>query len=115
VTSSSKVLVVLHRDDDLAWLSLRNAASVHPIAVDQLNAYDVLVNDEVVFTSAALAAYVSGPASGRSAKAVASESELTGTDLIEPSTAELADEADAVDDRSEPDALTEPEAEGDVK
>jgi large subunit ribosomal protein L4 len=115
VTSSPKVLVVLHRDDDLAWLSLRNAASVHPIAVDQLNAYDVLVNDEVVFTSAALAAYVSGPASGRSAKAVATESELTGTDLIEPSTAELADEADAVDDRSEPDALTEPEAEGDVK
>ena len=37
-----KVLVVLHRDEDLAWLSLRNAAAVHAIAVGQLNAYDVL-------------------------------------------------------------------------
>ena len=42
-------------------LSLRNASSVHAIAVDQLNAYDVLVNDEVVFTSTALSAYVAGP------------------------------------------------------
>src|SRR5215217_4899409 len=50
VTDSDKVLVVLHRDEDLAWLSLRNAVSVHAIAIDQLNAYDVLVNDEVVFT-----------------------------------------------------------------
>jgi large subunit ribosomal protein L4 len=57
-TTSDKVLVVIHRDEDLAWLSLRNVATVHAIAVDQLNAYDVLVNDEVVFTSAALQAYV---------------------------------------------------------
>jgi large subunit ribosomal protein L4 len=58
VTNSDKVLVVIHRDEDLAWLSLRNVATVHAIAVDQLNAYDVLVSDEVVFTSAALRAYV---------------------------------------------------------
>jgi large subunit ribosomal protein L4 len=115
VASSAKVLVVLHRDDDLAWLSLRNAASVHAIAVDQLNAYDVLVNDEVVFTSAALAAYVAGPASGRSAKAVAAESELSAADLVEPTNAELAAEAPSVDEIVEPDAVTEPEAEGDVK
>src|SRR3712207_7853171 len=51
----SKVLVVLDRSEDLAWLSLRNVVSVHAIAVDQLNAYDVLVNDEVIFTEAALA------------------------------------------------------------
>jgi large subunit ribosomal protein L4 len=57
-TSSDKVLVVIHRDEDLAWLSLRNVVKVHVISVDQLNAYDVLVNDEVVFTSAALGAYV---------------------------------------------------------
>jgi large subunit ribosomal protein L4 len=57
-TSSDKVLVVIHRDEDLAWLSLRNVVKVHPIVVDQLNAYDVLVNDEVVFTSAALQAFV---------------------------------------------------------
>ena len=50
VTKSEKVLVVIHRDEDLTWLSLRNALAVHAIAVDQLNAYDVLVNDEIVFT-----------------------------------------------------------------
>ena len=49
---------MIHRDEDLAWLSLRNVVTVHVIAVDQLNAYDVLVTDEVVFTSAALQAYV---------------------------------------------------------
>ena len=92
VATSPKVLVVLHRDDDLAWLSLRNAADVHAIAVDQLNAYDVLVNDEVVFTTAALEAYVAGPAKGRSAKAVGTATEAEGTELVdaEPSNAELA-------------------------
>jgi large subunit ribosomal protein L4 len=57
-TTSDKVLVVIHRDEDLAWLSLRNVPTVHVIVVDQLNAYDVLVNDDVVFTSAALQTYV---------------------------------------------------------
>jgi large subunit ribosomal protein L4 len=80
VTTSNKVLVVIHRDEDLAWLSLRNVATVHAIAVDQLNAYDVLVNDEVVFTSAALQAFVAGPTGGKAAKAVASESEIAGED-----------------------------------
>jgi large subunit ribosomal protein L4 len=60
----SKLLVVLDRDEDVAWLSLRNVASVHAIAVDQLNAYDVLVSDDVVFTSAALATFVAGPVKG---------------------------------------------------
>jgi large subunit ribosomal protein L4 len=72
VTSSDKVLVVIHRDEDLAWLSLRNVATVHAIAVDQLNAYDVLVNDEVIFTSAALEAYVNRGSA-------ASEAEVQGT------------------------------------
>ena len=69
----SKVLVVLDRFEDVAWLSVRNAADVHALAVDQLNTYDVLVNDKIVFTSAALAAFVAGP--GKSAAAVATESE----------------------------------------
>ena len=41
-------------DDEVTWLSLRNVAEVHLIAADQLNTYDVLVNDDVVFTSEAL-------------------------------------------------------------
>jgi large subunit ribosomal protein L4 len=60
-----KLLVVLDRDEDVAWLSLRNVPSVHALAVDQLNAYDVLASDDVVFTTAALAAFVAGPIKGR--------------------------------------------------
>ena len=51
----AKILVVLSRDEDVAWLSLRNVASVHALSTDQLNAYDVLNSDDVVFTTAALA------------------------------------------------------------
>ena len=74
-TVTAKTLVVLHRDEDLAWLSLRNAVTVHAIEVGQLNAYDVLVNDDVVFTAAALRAYIAGPTKGKPARSVATESE----------------------------------------
>lgn len=80
---TSRVLVVLHRDEDLAWISLRNAAALHVITVDQLNAYDVLVNDDVVFTSAALSAYVAGPTKGKAAKATATESEVSESEVVE--------------------------------
>jgi len=53
-TDSRKVLVVLGRDDVAGWKSLRNVPSVHLIDAGQLNTYDVLVNDEVVFSRAAL-------------------------------------------------------------
>jgi large subunit ribosomal protein L4 len=51
-------LVVLHRDDDVAWLSLRNVVNVHALAVDQLNVYDVVNNEVVVFTKPALEEYI---------------------------------------------------------
>ena len=54
----SKVLVVLDRFEDVAWLSLRNVPTVHAIAVDQLNTYDVLNADDVVFSVEALNAYI---------------------------------------------------------
>jgi large subunit ribosomal protein L4 len=57
--------VVLDRDDVLNWVSLRNAPQVHLIEAGQLNTYDVLVADEVVFTETALAEYVAGPAKGK--------------------------------------------------
>jgi large subunit ribosomal protein L4 len=46
------------------------------LAVDQLNTYDVLVNDDTVFTAGALEAFVAGPAKGKQVKAVATESEV---------------------------------------
>ena len=75
-----RVLVVLTRDDDLAWLSLRNVASIHLLAADQLNAYDVVVADDVVFSAAALEAFIAGPRKGKSVKAVATESEAKEAD-----------------------------------
>lgn len=54
VTQARRVLVVLDRDDETNWLSLRNVPEVHLLAADQLNTYDVLVSDDVVFTKAAL-------------------------------------------------------------
>jgi large subunit ribosomal protein L4 len=54
VAQSTKVLVVLSGDDELNWLSLRNVPTVHLIEAGQLNTYDVLVADEVVFTTEAL-------------------------------------------------------------
>ena len=75
ISERRHVLVVVDREDDVTWLSLRNVPSVHIIAPDQLNTYDVLVSDDVVFTKAAYDAFVAGPTTGKGAKAVATESE----------------------------------------
>jgi large subunit ribosomal protein L4 len=56
----SRLLVVLTRADEVSRLSVRNLPSVHVLSPDQLNTYDVLVNDEVVFTADALQAFVAG-------------------------------------------------------
>jgi large subunit ribosomal protein L4 len=68
------VLVVLSRAEDIAWRSLRNAEDMHLLVPDQLNAYDVLKSDDLVFTQAAINDFLAGPA--KSATAVARESEL---------------------------------------
>lgn len=77
VTNGRSALVVLTRSDEVAWKSLRNASAVHVIAVDQLNTYDVLIHDDVVFTADSLEAFLAGPAKGGSAKAVATETEAS--------------------------------------
>ena len=71
LTTRKNVLVVAERDDTATWKSLRNADNVHLIAPGQLNTYDVLVSDDVVFTEAALQAFLAGNPKGRSAKAAA--------------------------------------------
>jgi large subunit ribosomal protein L4 len=58
VATSKNILVVLDRSDEVSYKSLRNLASVHVLPVDQLNAYDVLYADDVVFTAAAMTTYV---------------------------------------------------------
>ncbi len=54
VTAGERVLVVLGRDDEAAWKSLRNLDHVDVLLADELNTYDVLCNDWLVFTSATL-------------------------------------------------------------
>jgi large subunit ribosomal protein L4 len=56
--ASRNILVVAQSDDELTWKSLRNVPAVHLLAEDQLNTYDVLVSDYVVFTEAALRTFV---------------------------------------------------------
>ena len=53
-----RVLVVCHRDDEITWKSLRNVPRVHVLTEDQLNVYDVLASDHVVFTEQALEAFI---------------------------------------------------------
>ena len=58
LTTRPNILVVLERADEVAWKSVRNLQDVHVLAVDQLNTYDVLCSDDVVFTRGALDAFV---------------------------------------------------------
>ncbi len=54
-----RVLVVLLGEDQAAWKSLRNLGErVHLITPQELNTYDVLVNDWIVFSKATLDAVV---------------------------------------------------------
>ena len=64
VSERPRALVVLDRSDDVAWRSLRNVADVHILAVDQLNTYDVLLSDDVVFTKDAFDAFVAARTKG---------------------------------------------------
>jgi large subunit ribosomal protein L4 len=92
--AGARVLVVLARDEDIAWLSLRNVATLHLLSYDQLNAYDVLLSDDVVFSAAALEAFVAGPASGKSLKAAASFVEAVEVIEAAPEASEKPAEAE---------------------
>ncbi|MFD7653841.1 50S ribosomal protein L4 [Actinosynnema sp. NPDC059797] len=78
VTEARRVLAVLLRTDEVSWVSLRNLPHVHIIAPDQLNTYDVLVNDDVVFTKDALDVFLASKAQqGKgSAEATATASDV---------------------------------------
>ena len=71
-----QVLIVLTREEAVAWLSLRNIGDVSIVAHDQLNTYDVLISDHLVFTQIAYDTFVAGPVKGKSSKATAFESEV---------------------------------------
>ncbi|WP_322766174.1 50S ribosomal protein L4 [Frankia sp. Cr1] len=58
IADTRRVLVVAARDDDVTWKSLRNVPAVHLLDPGQLNTYDVLVSDDVVFTQGALVTFL---------------------------------------------------------
>jgi large subunit ribosomal protein L4 len=61
--NGKRQLVVLDRDDTVALKSIRNLKHVEVLFVDQLNAYDVLKSDDLVFTPAALDAFIAAKGS----------------------------------------------------
>lgn len=70
------LLVVLSRLEKTAWRSLHNVEDLHLLVPDQLNAYDILKSDDMVFSESAIKVFLEGPAKGKGATAVARESEL---------------------------------------
>lgn len=58
VNEGRRALVVLTRGDDTDVLSLRNIPEVHTLYVDQLNTYDVLCADDVIFSEVALKLWI---------------------------------------------------------
>jgi large subunit ribosomal protein L4 len=119
LTEHRRQLVVLERDDALTWLSLRNVASVHLLAVDQLNTYDVLLCDDVVFTQGAYDSFVNGTASATSRKATIVEPAGNDAAAEEPEAVEAVEaeveEAPAVEEpTAAADEVEDPAAAGET-
>ena len=73
-SARKNLLVVVSRSEDIAWRSLRNAEDLHLLVPDQLNAYDILKSDDIVFSESAIKDFLAGPR--KVATAVARESEV---------------------------------------
>jgi large subunit ribosomal protein L4 len=101
--SAAPVLVVADAGDVATWKSLRNVRGVHLLASGQLNTYDVLVSDHVVFTESALAQFVARtgagpavdaePAAAQDAKTEPTQAEET--EATEPEETEATEPEDA--------------------
>jgi large subunit ribosomal protein L4 len=63
LSERKNLLVVISREDLVTMRSVRNLPAVHVLYADQLNTYDVLCADDIVFTEAALSAFIEGPQS----------------------------------------------------
>ena len=67
ISERKNKLVVVDRADELTYLSVRNLPRVHVLTPGQLNTYDVLMADDIVFTEEALSAFLASPAAGGAA------------------------------------------------
>ena len=106
VSSAKNILVVLSAEDVSGWKSLRNVPEVHLITSGQLNTYDVLVSDDVVFTRAALDEFVAQRQPGRHGRGRLSQSTRRSTRGRPAGTSGGTDEDGAItltnDDRPAP-------------
>jgi large subunit ribosomal protein L4 len=92
LTERPRVLVVVGRDDEVSWFSVRNLPNVHVIAPDQLNTYDVLVSDDVVFTREALDAFLAAPAGAKATAKADAPATDTAAQAGEPSSQQEEDQ-----------------------
>jgi large subunit ribosomal protein L4 len=95
ISSAKHVLLVCEVTDVLTWKSVRNLTNVHVLSPGQLNTYDVLISDDVVFTQGALDAFLAGPAKGKSAKGAASSDEIDDVDEVAAQSIEATTDAEA--------------------
>jgi large subunit ribosomal protein L4 len=99
LTDRKNLLVVLERGNEVAFKSVRNLPNVHVLHADQLNTYDVLCADDIVFTQAALDAFVAGPVKtdrkvAKRADAPAAEVADDATGAAAPAAADASTEED---------------------
>ena len=90
IATSKHVLIVLERNDELSHKSVRNVPSVHVLPWDQLNAYDVLISDDIVFTKGAFDSFVAGPSAGKSANTDATDASVHSKKRVSPERAAAA-------------------------
>ncbi|YAL83912.1 50S ribosomal protein L4 [Dermacoccaceae bacterium W4C1] len=88
LSERKNLLVVLHRDDETGIRSVRNLDDVHVLWSDQLNTYDVLCADDVVFTQSALEHFLSFGEQARVAAKADKEAKKAG----KPATVETDEE-----------------------
>jgi large subunit ribosomal protein L4 len=86
LSERKNLLVVVDREDTTSLKSLRNLENVHVLVPGQLNTYDVLCADDVVFTESSLQTYLAGPTKGRVASSAAADQAAvpaTDSDVVE--------------------------------
>lgn len=113
-----RILLVLARDDESAYKSFRNLPAVQVILAGELNAYDVLCNDWIVFTAATLPGHVEQsepvvaptpqPASTTAEKAPTAKKAAAVEDAtpVEGSAPEPTPAEGAAEEQVDPDALS---------
>jgi large subunit ribosomal protein L4 len=107
LSERKNLLVVVERTDTTSWSSLRNLENVHVLVPDQLNTYDVLCADDIVFTQGALSTFLAGPTKGRTVKDDLDDAEQDADEAVvsdapdAPAAPELDKAAKAADEQED--------------